>query len=140
VFAVRVQLRGRPSRWSSSGQSARPAVIPGRGRDCRRSFAAAASAKGSRVQQVPELFLDLPGGLERAGRIIGAEDRAEPGASTVRERITGPQQQPPVGPDRIRAASLNRVCLEDRPGATISFTSHDAQPKPEPPRPLPRPP
>lgn len=25
--------------------------------------------------------------------------------------------------------SLNRVCLEDRPGATISFTGHDAQPK-----------
>ncbi|WP_345055334.1 hypothetical protein [Arthrobacter methylotrophus] len=25
--------------------------------------------------------------------------------------------------------SLNRVCLEDRPEATISFTSHDAQPK-----------
>lgn len=25
--------------------------------------------------------------------------------------------------------SLNRVCLEDRPGATISFASHDAQPK-----------
>jgi hypothetical protein len=29
AFAVRVQLRGRPSRWSSSGQSARPAAIPG---------------------------------------------------------------------------------------------------------------
>jgi hypothetical protein len=25
--------------------------------------------------------------------------------------------------------SLNRVCLEDRPGATISFTGHDVQPK-----------
>ena len=25
--------------------------------------------------------------------------------------------------------SLNRVCLEDRPGATISFTGHDAQPQ-----------
>ena len=25
--------------------------------------------------------------------------------------------------------SLNRVCLEDRPGASISFTGHDAQPK-----------
>ena len=37
----------------------------------------------SRVQQVPELFLDLPGGLHPAGRIIGAEDRAEPGPSTI---------------------------------------------------------
>lgn len=25
--------------------------------------------------------------------------------------------------------SLNRVCLEDRPGVSISFTGHDAQPK-----------
>lgn len=25
--------------------------------------------------------------------------------------------------------SLNRVCLEDRPGVTISFTGHHAQPK-----------
>jgi hypothetical protein len=28
-----------------------------------------------------------------------------------------------------RPHSHARVCLEDRPGATISFTSHDAQPK-----------
>jgi hypothetical protein len=77
------------------------------------------------------LSLDLPGGLKPAGRIIGAEDRAEPGASTARERITGPQQQPPLGPDRIRAASapaagLLRQALAD-PGEHVVAEEHEVE-------------
>jgi hypothetical protein len=59
----------------------------------------------SRVQQVPELFLDQPRGLERAGRIIEVKDFSKPVPAAVREGFPGPEQQPPVGPGRVGGAS-----------------------------------
>ncbi len=54
-------------------------------------------SQGVGAQQRPELFLDLPHGLEFAGRVVGGEDLSEPVGCLLGERVAGPQEQHPVG-------------------------------------------
>lgn len=61
--------------------------------------------KGARTRQCTQLLLDVPRCPQLAGRVIEIEDFLEPVPTTSRERLTRPEQQPPVGSDPVCGAS-----------------------------------
>lgn len=59
--------------------------------------------QGVGAKQRPEWLLDVPHGLQLAGRIIGGQDLSQPVGCLLGERVAGPQEQHPVRPDLVHA-------------------------------------
>jgi hypothetical protein len=78
--------------------------------------------EGAGAQQGAELLFDLPRGLRFAGRVIEVKDSPEPVPAAVREGFAGPEQQAPVGPDRVGGAAA--PALEFLGQALADFGEH----------------